>query len=141
MKIPRLWSLGAALAMITLSANADVVVIVHPKNPTTSMTAEQVAAIFLGKTMMLPNGGTAAVVDQPESSPLHEAFYAKVAGKTQAQVKATWARLSFSGRAIPPKALDNSAEVRKFVANNPEAIGYVEKSAVDASVKAVLKVE
>jgi ABC-type phosphate transport system substrate-binding protein len=34
--------------------------------------------------------------------------------------------------------LANSADVKKMVANNANAIGYIEKSAVDASVKVLL---
>ncbi len=47
----------------------------------------------------------------------------------------------FSGKATPPKELGSSAEVKKFVAANPDAIGYIEKSALDGSVKAVLTVD
>jgi ABC-type phosphate transport system substrate-binding protein len=53
-------------------------------------------------------------------------------------VKTTWAKLSFSGKGTPPKVLDGDDAVKKFLAANPNAIGYVEKSKVDASVKAVL---
>ena len=56
-------------------------------------------------------------------------------------MKATWARLTFSGKGVPPKELPNSADVKKFVAGNPNAIGYIEKSAVDASVKVVLSLD
>jgi ABC-type phosphate transport system substrate-binding protein len=37
--------------------------------------------------------------------------------------------------------VSNSAEVKKFVASNPDAIGYIDRSALDASVKAVLKID
>jgi ABC-type phosphate transport system substrate-binding protein len=48
----------------------------------------------------------------------------------------------FSGKATPPKELlSSSADVKKFVAANPDAIGYIEKSAVDGSVKVVLTVD
>lgn len=128
------------LGFIT-SAAAQVAVIVNPKNPAASMTAEQVSNIFLGKSNTLPSGGTAAAVDQAEGAAIREQFYTKVTGKQSAQVKAAWSRLVFSGKATPPKELANSAEVKKFVAANPDAIGYVEKSAVDGSVKAVLTVD
>ena len=136
-----LWAAGVALALGLGTARADVAVIVNPKNPAASMTADQVAAIFLGKTQTLPSGATAAMADQAEGSPIYEAFYGKVAGKTGAQVKAAWSRLTFSGKATPPKPMASSAEVKKFVASNPDAIGYVEKAAVDGSVKAVLTVD
>jgi len=133
--------LTVALLSLGAAAQAQVAVIVNPKSPTASMTADQVASIFLGKSNTLPSGATAAAVDQPESAAVREQFYTKVTGKQAAQVKAAWSRLVFSGKATPPKELASSAEVKKFVAGNADAIGYVEKSAVDGSVKSVLTVD
>lgn len=132
---------GLVLASFAFAAQAQVAVIVNPKSATAAMTADQVAGIFLGKSSTLPSGATAAPADQAEGSAVREQFYTKVAGKQAAQVKAAWSRLVFSGKATPPKELSSSAEVKKFVAANPDAIGYIEKSAVDGSVKAVLTVD
>ena len=122
-------------------AQAQLAVIVNPKSPTASMTADQVAGIYLGKSNTLPSGAAAAPVDQPESAAVREQFYTKVTGKQAAQVKAAWSRLVFSGKGTPPKEMANSADIKKFVAATPDAIAYVEKSAVDASVKVVLSVD
>ena len=62
------------------------------------------------------------------TSAVREQFYSKVAGKQAAQVKAAWSRLVFSGKATPPKELGSSADVKKFVAANPDAIGYLQYS-------------
>lgn len=132
----------SALALTAAGlAQAQVAVIVNPKNATAAMTADQVAGIFLGKSNTLPGGATAAALDQPESAAVREQFYTKVTGKQAAQVKAAWSRLVFSGKATPPKELASSAEIKKFVAANVDAIGYIEKSAVDGSVKVVLSVD
>ncbi|MBN8506602.1 MAG: hypothetical protein J0L58_19220 [Burkholderiales bacterium] len=123
------------------AAVAQVVVIVNPKSAAASgLNAEQVASLYLGKTNTLP-GGISQALDLPDSQPLREQFYTKATGKNAAQVKAIWARLAFSGKARPPKELASSAEVKKFVAANADAIGYIEKDAVDGSVKAVLTVD
>jgi ABC-type phosphate transport system substrate-binding protein len=132
---------GLALTTCAIAAQAQVAVVVNPKSAAASMTADQVAGIFLGKTSTLPSGATAAAADQAEGSAVREHFYTKVAGKQAAQVKAAWSRLVFSGKATPPKELGSSADVKKFVAANPDAIGYIEKSAVDGSVKVVLTVD
>ena len=118
-------------------AQADVVVVVGAKSPVGSLTKEQSSEIFMGKSTSFPGGGTATPLDQPESSPLREEFYSKVAGKSAAQAKSNWAKLSFTGKGTPPKEVANSAEVKKLVGANPNAIGYIEKAAVDGSVKAV----
>lgn len=113
------------------AANAEVVVVVHPSNSLASMSAEQVADVFLGKSTAL------APVDQPESSPVRGEFYQKVTGKDAAQVKALWTRLIFTGKATPPKEVASSADVKKAVAADAKAIGYIEKGAADGSVKVV----
>ena len=131
-------SLLALLGFATLAVAEDIVVIVNPQNSSAALTAEQVEGVFLGKTSTLPGGGTAAPVDQPQGSPLRDAFYQKAASKDAAQVKAVWSRIVFSGKGSPPKTLASSADVKKFVASDPNGIGYIEKSAADSSVKVVL---
>lgn len=131
-----------ALLLSALAAQAQVAVIVNPKSSLANLTPDQAANVFLGRANSLPgSGGTAALVDLPEGSAAREQFYSKAAGKTSAQVKAAWSRLTFSGKATPPKELTSAADVKKFVAANPEAVGYIEKSAVDASVKVVLTLD
>lgn len=132
-------SFGTACLMsfaLSMTAQAQVVVIAG-KN-VAEMSKEQVADIFLGKSSSLPGGGTAVPLDQPESSPLRDEFYSKITGKSAAQAKSLWAKLAFTGKGTPPKEVANSAEVKKAVASTPGAIGYIEKAAVDDSVKVVL---
>lgn len=136
-RVLRRLALAALLGLSSLAASAQVAVIVNPKSGVTSLTVEQVSSLYLGKTSTLPGGLTQAV-DLGETNPTRELFYGKATGKTPSQVKAVWARLMFSGKAAPPKELPSAADVKKLVAANPEAVGYIEKSAVDASVKAVL---
>ncbi|KGM39795.1 hypothetical protein JY96_06475 [Aquabacterium sp. NJ1] len=133
----------AFLGAICMASNSfsQVAVVVNVKSPVVAMTAEQVAAIYLGKSQLLPSGQSALPVDLPESSPLREQFYAKSTSRSQAQVKATWARLTFSGKATPPREVATSAEVKKYIAATPDAIGYVEKASVDGTVKVVLILE
>ena len=132
---------AAALCVGSASAFSQVAVVVNPKSPLATMTADQVSGIFLGKSNTLPSGGTAMPTDLPDSAATRELFYTKVTGKSTAQVKAAWSRLVFSGKATPPKELGSSADVKKFVAANPDAIGYIEKSAVDSSVKVVFSAD
>ena len=130
--------LAIAGALSVSVAQAQVAVVVSAKSSATALTAEQAAGLFLGKSDQLPGVGTALLLDLPEGSATREAFYTKVAGKSGSQVKAAWSRLVFSGKATPPKELASSAEVKKMVAANPNAVGYIEKSAVDGSVKVLL---
>ena len=127
---------AALLALSTVvpavPAMAEVVVVVNPKSAAGAMTNEQVAQFFLGKsTAMTP-------IDQPENAPVRAEFYKKVADKEPSQAKALWSKLVFTGKATLPREVASSADVKKAVAADPKAIGYIEKSAVDGTVKVVL---
>jgi ABC-type phosphate transport system substrate-binding protein len=117
------------------SARAELVIVVNPKSPAASMTAEEVADVYLGKNPRF------TPIDLPESATARADFYKKVAGKDGAQVKATWARLVFTGKMQPPKQVASSSDALKYVAGNDNGIAYIEKHAVDSSVKAVLTIQ
>lgn len=120
------------MASFALSASAETVVIVSQKNPATRMFSEQASQFFLGKsTLFTP-------IDQAEGSPIRADFYRKVADKDASQVKALWSKLVFTGKGTPPKEYAGNAEVKKAVAADPKAIGYIDKSAVDDTVKVIL---
>lgn len=129
------------LSLISGSVYAQIAVVVGAKSPVTGISKEQTAALFLGKSSQLPGAGVPVLVDQSEASELRKTFYNKVADKTPAQVKAIWARLVFSGKSSPPKEVASSAEVKKLLVSNPDALGYIEKNAVDGSVKVLLEID
>ncbi len=129
--------LAATLALTAGAASSDFVVVVSAKSPVGTLTAEQVSDIFLGKVSNFPSGGPTLPVDQTEGSALRDEFYTKVTSKAPAQLKAYWSKIVFTGKGQPPKEVADSAAVKKLIAENPNTIGYVDKRAVDASVKAV----
>jgi ABC-type phosphate transport system substrate-binding protein len=124
-------SVAAAILSLAVPAMAEVVVVVNAKAAESSMTKDQVSQFFLGKSSAF------TPVDQPDSAPIRAEFYKKVTDKEASQVKALWSKLVFTGKATMPKEAGDSAAVKKAVAADPKAIGYIEKSAVDASVKVV----
>jgi ABC-type phosphate transport system substrate-binding protein len=123
--------LAGTLSLSALPVLAEVVVVVNPKNAATHMTPEQISQFFLGRST------TFTPVDQAESSPIRTEFYKKVADKEPSQVKALWSKLVFTGKGTLPKELGSSADVKKSIAADPNGIGYIEKSAVDATVKVI----
>ena len=128
-------ALALALTLAVDTVMADAVAVVSSTSAITALSKAQVADIFLGKVNRFPNGALAVPIDQAEGSPAREEFYVLYAGKSSAQVMSYWAKIIFTGRGQPPKAAASSIEVRKLLAANPQAIGYIERSAVDGSVK------
>jgi len=126
---------AALLLAAAAPAFAETVVIVNPANPASRMFSEQAAQFFLGKSAMF------TPIDQAEGSHIRNDFYQKIADKDAAQVKAIWSKLVFTGKATAPKEMKSNAEVKKAVAADPKAIGYIDKSAVDDTVKVILTLQ
>jgi ABC-type phosphate transport system substrate-binding protein len=112
MKTSALGALIVALLAATTLQAEDIVVIVNPAAK--PISKEQIADLYLGRTAEL------TPLDQTAGSAIYVQFY---------------------GRGLPPKQLPDSEAVKKAVAANPNVVGYIEKSAVDASVKVALPLD
>lgn len=133
------WAAAALLAWPAV-AGAQVVV-AGARSGAAALTTEQASQLFLAKSQTLPGGGQAVLLDLPEAAATREAFYQKLAGKNPAQMKALWSRLAFSGNAQPPRVATGAAELKKQLAADPHAVGYLDKADLDGSVKVLLALE
>jgi ABC-type phosphate transport system substrate-binding protein len=130
------WNLLAlTLSLAAFSAGADVVAVVSSKSTVASLSKSQTADIFLGKASRFPNGLLAVPIDLPEESTEREEFYAKIAAKTPSQIKAYWSKIIFTGRGQPPRAVANDQAMKSYISAHPEAIGYIDATMVDDTVR------
>jgi len=122
----------ALLAVVAIMpARADIAIIVNPSNPVAHMPNSQVAQFFVGgSTGMTP-------VEYTDGTPIRNDFCKKVLERTPAQVRAMWSRIIFSSGGKAPQEMKSAADVKKIVSQTPNAIGYIDKSEVDDSVKVV----
>ena len=130
-------AIGLALTLSSAVVKADVVAVVSAKSPVTTLSMSQVADIFCGRASRFPNGVQAFPIDQAEGSAVRDEFYSKVVGKTAAQIKAYWSKIIFTGRGQPPPSVSNNVEMKKRISENVAAIGYIDRSLVDDSVRVV----
>src|SRR5882724_9104461 len=133
MKASALCALVFAVLAATNIQAEDIVVIVNPAAK--AISKDQIADLYLGRS------GGLTPIDQTAGSAIYVQFYKQATGRDVAQVKAIWSRILFTGRGLPPKQLPDSAAVKQAIAANPNAVGYIEKSAVDASVKVALPLD
>jgi phosphate transport system substrate-binding protein len=104
-----------------------IAVIVHPSNPLTNITLEQIRQIFVGAVtnwgaLGLPPHGI-DLITREEGSGTREAFEHLVMGKEE----------------ITPAALvqDSNGSVREIVAGDPYSLAYISAGLVNRQVKAL----
>ena len=128
------WILAASLCCNV--AFAEVAVIVNPSNGD-ALDKDSISRLFLNKAKAFPSGTQAEPIALEEGAAATDEFNGKVLNKTAAQLTAFWSKLVFTGKGQPPKALSSDADVVAAVAANAGAIGYVDASAVNDSVRVV----
>ena len=126
--------------MLAQTCMAEVVVIVNPANSSDAIKSENLKQIFLGKQEYFANGEPVQMVYQAPANPTRVAFDETFLGKTGTQMNAYWGRRMFSGDGVMPQELTSDLSVLDFVSKTPSGIGYIDKSAVNGSVK-VLNVQ
>lgn len=139
-------NIAIALALFTLSgmathALAEVVVISHRGLPVSTLDLQNVRDIWLGKTKHIADSAVVQPVDQSATSRVRDEFYMKTLEKTPLQVKAYWSRVAFTGKLDTPLTLNDDTAVKAWVTNHPGAIGYIDSTSVDGSVKALLRLK
>lgn len=130
--------LGLVLSLPTSGAGADVVAVVSADNPVTALSKHHITNLFLGKTRQFPDGRPAIPIDQVEGLAARDTFYLELSGQSPAQIKAYWSKVIFTGRGQPPMEVSSGLQVKKFIAEHPNAIGYIDDSLVDDDVKVLL---
>lgn len=116
-----------------------IVLVASKESPIQKLSKTQIKKIYLGRVRTLPNGEKVVAVDNSQED-IKEIFYSKVVGKKGSALKAYWAKLIFTGRGHPPQDLQNDDEIKKWLQDNKNAIGYIEVKNLDQSLKILYKV-
>ena len=117
------------LSLATLSAQADIHVVVAAASPLKNLSAKEALALYMGKSRTLPASDNAAamVLDLPRDNPLRDAFYQTLTNMSPAQINSYWSRLMFTGQTLPPQSVSGEQQMAEAVRRNPVAIGYLSK--------------
>lgn len=129
----------AVLPLAKAAGAQSLVVIVNPSIGVQHLSRHEVLDIFLGRYRTFPSGASALPIDLAANSPERKQFYLVLAHKDSADMSSYWARLTFSGEISPPFAVANARAAVNIVANNPNAIAYVYRTAVDNRVRIALE--
>lgn len=125
------------LMTFSIWLNAATVVIVNSANSDSEISKKIAKKIFLGKATS--TGSVEVIpVDQDEGTGVRDSFYKAATNKSADKMKSYWAKMIFSGKAVPPDVVGDNAAVIAWVAKHKDAIGYVDSAAVNSSVKVIL---
>jgi len=115
----------------------DVAVIVHPERGE-RLDEDGLRKIYLKTRRFWSDGAVIVPVNRNAGSALRTAFDRALFGEEVRRLAVYWNREYFRG-VLPPATLASDEAVLRFVAGEKRAIGYIQSSRVDDSVRAVLR--
>ncbi|MBI3783187.1 MAG: phosphate ABC transporter substrate-binding protein [Deltaproteobacteria bacterium] len=127
----------AAPAIRTADAGDALVVIVHPSRKDMPRRAE-IARIFLLQRRFWSSGEAIVPVNRESGSEDRETFSRLVIGRSSTDLAAYWNEQYFQG-VFPPLTLSSDASVKRYVASEAGAIGYIDEAQADDTVRVILK--
>ena len=138
MRMSRYVATILAVACLTIAvppALAQTAVIVHRSSVVSDVKLDDLRRFFLGQGALAANSQHVMLV---ELSPIRTRFYKRLLGLSPDEVRRRWIGVVFRGDALTlPFELADPAAVKKFVAEHPGAVAFVEVSDIDDTVKAL----
>ena len=128
-------------AMAGAAEPASLVIVVNPQSGVDKLSRDEVVDIFLGRYRKLPSGKTALPIDVAEANSERARFYRLLVKKSSSEMSSYWARLVFSGQTSPPFQVPDAKAALELVQSSPNAIAYIDRSAVSPGVKVVFELK
>ncbi|HKU41413.1 MAG TPA: hypothetical protein VJR89_24820 [Polyangiales bacterium] len=136
-----LWLLVAACILLTprsSRAGGEIIAIIANKDVALkTVTREELRPIFQTKKNTWPDGKTVVPFNLPPAHASRQGFDAAVLGLDPDRVAKYWIDRKIRGDEKPPQTAPSPAVMVKIVAKTAGAVGYVEASLADASVKVI----
>src|SRR5262245_13843827 len=116
-----------------------IAVIVHPARQA-ALTVEDLAQVYLRRKRFWDDGTPIVPLNLAAGTPLRDAFSRAVLRQSEARLSDYWNRQYFHGT-LPPATLGSTAAILRYVASDPNAVGYVPAAEADDSVHVILRLE
>lgn len=128
---------GLLLSLWSGVASSEVVVAVAQDSPVEALSPADLRDVYLGRIHRLSNGTPVVPLDQSEGNPAYAAFYRKYLGRSTAEIKSHWSKRIFTGRGQPPRRVADDEAMARALADNPSAIGYLDRDSLDDRLRVV----
>lgn len=132
-------ALLAVLALVVSPAAADNApafrIVAHPSTPGAHVSRDFLTNAFLKNVTRWPDDQPIRPVDLRIDAAARKSFSEAILRRSVAAVKAYWQQRIFSGRGVPPPALDSDDAIVEYVTSHPGAVGYVSGTAPIGSAK------
>ncbi len=129
--------LSLALLLMSPCVFAELYIVVSDRSELESITKEQVAGLYLGRSR---GKLSRRITILERNGEVRESFYEKISDLSLSQVNAHWAKLKFSGRVRAPLVMKSEEELIARLLRDKSALGYVRNKPSHSKLKVILTI-
>jgi len=115
-------------------STGSILIIANPGVPVASVSHKELAAIYLLRVTLWPDGQPIVPVNQETESLLRTHFSESALGQQPMALANYWNQMHFQGK-TPPLVMESNQAVVAFIRKVPGAIGYVSENTPTDGVK------
>ncbi|HET7291502.1 MAG TPA: hypothetical protein VFM88_03665 [Vicinamibacteria bacterium] len=131
-------ALAAALLGGAGPSGADIAVVVHPSNPRSEVSSDELLRILRMDRQHWEAGHRIYLVIEESGTPERAVLLRRVYRMNDAELKQFWLGKLYRGEiAAFPRLAPSGAAAKRLVSQAPNAIGFIEAGLLDGSVKAL----
>lgn len=129
------------IVLISPLTYADNLVMITSLDNTENIEIKDVARIFLGKVTSYPSGEEVVPLDIHPSDPSYEEFARVVLKKSMKQMRAYWAKRTFTGKGLKPRVIETKQDLLALVSEDKRYLSYVDSKNTNHTVRWVIELE
>lgn len=123
--------------MIVKSQDNGLVAVGNPTGTPSAMKSSELKAILMGETQRWKNGKRILIGLMKTNTAIGQATSAKIYDMSGDELNKFWLALVFQGKAAAPTFFNSESDLENFVAQNPGAIGIIDKPLGNNDIKII----
>ncbi|RZJ26505.1 MAG: hypothetical protein EOO48_12860 [Flavobacterium sp.] len=123
---------------LTAEQQSSLTAIGNVSGAPAEMKQSELKAVLMGETQRWKNGKRVVIALMKTSTPLGKTTSSKIYDMSGDELNKYWLALVFQGKAQAPVFFTSVSELQNFVAQNPGAIGIIDKPTASADVRALI---
>jgi len=135
------YSFLIACLFFTLAGNAQqatLTAIGNVSGAPAEMKQSELKSVLMGETQRWKNGKRVVIALMKTNTPLGKTTSSKIYDMTGDELNKYWLSLVFQGKSQAPVFFTSVSELQNFVAQNPGAIGIIDKPMAVSDVRSVM---
>ena len=130
--------IGCLFFAISGKAQTSLAAIGNVSGAPADMKQSELKAVLMGETQRWKNGKRILIALMKTNTALGKTTSAKIYDMSGDELNKYWLSLVFQGKAQAPVFFTSTSDLQNFVAQNPGAIGIIDKPIASTDVRAVM---